>query len=284
MAEADERKHAAAYTGRQSASTRNPHSATVPDAAARRQLAQLSLEDRVLAQWRAACGNPVSDEAKAQFQINACGHTYCLSDVRLWHEHHPQKPTHLAKNKSTIFLEFFFDGSPDELTGHEDTFTQAFERLIEAQLQEQRVVEFRKKLTARRRLKGPSAGSGDSEGSSEGGAGVDDEDWRSYLQKPVPATELSIRSMREAGCMLRFLVCQTSLSVAASEILGQIAFQEHFPIDGVQQEPSKSTKPLPKWVYGMIACTAGMTMITIICWWQVLRTFIFSGSAQIAPS
>ena len=59
--------------------------------------------------------------------------------------------------------------------------------------------------------------------------------------------------------MLRFLVCQTSISISASEalealesasrqVLGQIAFQEHFPIDGIAQEPSKSTKPLPRWV------------------------------------
>ena len=56
--------------------------------------------------------------------------------------------------------------------------------------------------------------------------------------------------------MLRFLVCQTSISIGAGEVgqgldvarwtlfsnampvqvLGQIAFQEHFPIDGVAQD------------------------------------------------
>jgi len=77
--------------------------------------------------------------------------------------------------------------------------------------------------------------------------------------------------------MLRFLVCQTSLSVSASEVLGQIAFQEHFPIDGVAQEPSKSTKPLPRWVYGLFVCTGGLTTITILAWWQVVRQVTASG-------
>ena len=110
-------------------------------------------------------------------------------------------------------------------------------------------------------------------------------------------------------------------------MLGQIAFQEHFPIDGIAQdavgdlaaalegdrgycfyklpldfaaskEPSKSTKPMPRWagkptssggrsgllqfgvglrsrwkesrnkVYGLGACTAFMTLVTVTAWYQ----------------
>eukprot|EP00435_Cladocopium_sp_Y103_P026715 s1617_g6.t1 len=144
-------------------------------------------------------------------------------------------------------------------------FKKAFESMIETQLQEQRLTQFRQKLAARRR-KGQD--------SSDGG----DQEWQSYLKRPVPATELSIRSIREAGCMLRFLVCQTSISIGAGEVLGQIAFQEHFPIDGVAQEPSKSTKPMPRWVYGLGACTAFMTVVTITAWYQVVRQIAFSGA------
>ncbi|OLQ14377.1 hypothetical protein AK812_SmicGene1544 [Symbiodinium microadriaticum] len=141
----------------------------------------------------------------------------------------------------------------------QEVFKKAFETMIEQQLQEVRLTEFRQRLAARKRGK---------QEVSEGGA--DDDQWQSYLKRPVPATELSIRSIREAGCMLRFLVCQTSLSVSASEVLGQIAFQEHFPIDGVAQEPSKSTKPMPRWVYGLGACTAMMTVIGLTAWYQVM--------------
>eukprot|EP00439_Symbiodinium_sp_Y106_P016213 s6363_g2.t1 len=88
-------------------------------------------------------------------------------------------------------------------------FKKAFENMIEQQLQEVRLTEFRQRLAARKRGK---------QEVSEGGE--DDDQWigKSYLKRPVPATELSIRSIREAGCMLRFLVCQTSLSVSASEV------------------------------------------------------------------
>eukprot|EP00933_Yihiella_yeosuensis_P022936 TRINITY_DN17950_c0_g2_i4.p1 TRINITY_DN17950_c0_g2~~TRINITY_DN17950_c0_g2_i4.p1 ORF type:complete len:269 (+),score=61.30 TRINITY_DN17950_c0_g2_i4:106-912(+) len=248
-----------AYHGRESTATRNPHAATKVVSA--KELAKLSPEDRVLAQWRAASGNPISDEAKTQFCIHALGKTYTLADVRLWKEHHNSQGAAKA-----IYLEFFFDGSPEELGDQQEVFTKAFETMIEQQLQEQRVAEFREKLARRRR-----GGGGGEE--TEGG----DEDWRSFLKKPIPATELSVRSLREAGCMLRFLVCQTSLSISASEVLGQITFQEHFPIDGVEQEPSKSTKPLPRWVYGLAVCTVGMTLITITAWYQVVKQVAFTG-------
>lgn len=48
-------------------------------------------------------------------------------------------------------------------------------------LEEQRVSQFRQKLARRRKGQ-------DSEG----------EEWHSYLKRPVPATDLSIRSIREA--------------------------------------------------------------------------------------
>eukprot|EP00440_Ansanella_granifera_P053258 gb/GFBE01057736.1/.p1 GENE.gb/GFBE01057736.1/~~gb/GFBE01057736.1/.p1 ORF type:complete len:275 (+),score=79.53 gb/GFBE01057736.1/:1-825(+) len=261
-----------AYSSRQSTSTRNPHAATKPLNA--KELARLSTEDRVLAQWRASSGCPISDEAKAQFCIQCLGNTFNLADVRLWQLHH----TASKEGQSTIYLEFFFDGSPEEIKDQEEVFKKAFETMIETQLQEQRVNEFRKKLATRRR---GNRGGGGGEDAGEGG---DDDDWRSYLKKPVPATELSIRSLREAGCMLRFLVCQTSLSVSASEVLGQIAFQEHFPIDGVAQEPSKSTKPMPRWVYGLGACTVGMTLITITAWYQVVRQVAMSGGGALAEA
>eukprot|EP00438_Fugacium_kawagutii_P032402 Skav234905 [mRNA] locus=scaffold840:771493:775069:+ [translate_table: standard] len=252
----EDSKQRAAYSGRQSTSTRNPHTAS--KAIDVKSLSKLSVEDRVFAQWRAASGCPISDEAKTQFCIQCLGKTFNLADVRLW-QHAP------GKGNASIYLEFFFDGSPDEIRDQEEVFKKAFESMIETQLQEQRLTQFRQKLAARRR-KGQ-------EGEGEG-----DQEWQSYLKRPVPATELSIRSIREAGCMLRFLVCQTSISTGAAEVLGQIAFQEHFPIDGVAQEPSKSMKPMPRWVYGLGACTAFMTVVTITAWYQVVRQISFSGA------
>lgn len=207
-------------------------------------------------------------------------HTYSLSDVRLWMERHPKND---QQEKGKIFLEFFFDGSPAELAGKEDVFTRAFENMIEKNLQEQRANEFRQKLAARgRRRKGAADPAADEGGGVEGGGeSVGDDEWKSYLHQAVPSTEFSFQAFREAGCMLRFLVCQTSLSVSASEVLGQISFQEHFPVDG-KIVPSKSDKPLPKWVYWMMVATVGMTSITLIAWWQVVRQFTLVGGNEVA--
>jgi hypothetical protein len=221
-------------------------------------------------QFHAAHGCPISDEAKAQFCVHAVGRTYTLADVRLWQS----QPWQIQKDSGTIYLEFFFDGSPSEFAGKEDEFKKAFETMVETQLQEVRRAEFRKKLTARRR----GGRKADADDGPEGGGGSydgDDPEWRNYLKTPVPDTNLSIRSMREAGCMIMFLVCQTSISTSAAEVLGQIAFQEHFPVDGVIEE-SKSTKPLPKWVYTMGCCTITFTVISLMAWARVIQKTVFS--------
>ncbi|CAE8725881.1 unnamed protein product, partial [Polarella glacialis] len=145
----DSKLRNSAYTGRESVSTRNPHAAVKP-AMSQKELARLSPEERVLAQWKSSSGSPISDEAKAQFRITCLGKTFNLADVRLWQSHYAQG----KDGKGIIFLEFFFDGSPDELGEQQEAFTQAFENMVEQQLQEQRVAEFRKRLATRRRCVG----------------------------------------------------------------------------------------------------------------------------------
>lgn len=267
-----EGKRGAAYTGRESVSTRNPHNASKPFSAKEKQaLQKLSPEERVLHQWRAAYGCPISDEAKAQFCISACGKTFTLADCRLWKDSHNSGK---ERSSGSIHLEFFFDGSTDEIAGQEDIWTAAFEQMLESQLQEVRVTEFRKRLASARRRPGRGTTSAEDgvEGGSDRGA-VDDDEWRSYLKnmKPVPQTDLAVRSIREAGCMLRFLVVQTSISAQAAEVLGQIAFQEHFPIDGVDQDPSKSSVPLPRWVYMTLIFLAFCMVLTVLAWGQVVK-------------
>lgn len=279
MAEADAQKHKEAYSGRKAESTRNPHGAKPPRA---KNLASLCYEERVLEQWRQASGCPVSDESKVQFQVQAHENTHRLADVRLWMEHHHNSSSsNKVKDTGVIYLEFFYDGSPAEYQDNQEVFTKAFENMIERQLQERRVIEFRQKFAARRRGAGARSrgGGDDSEDMVEGGGGdaEDDSAWKEYLKKPVPATNLSVRSLREAGCMISFLVCQTSLSVSACEVLGQITFQEHFPIDGHEQEIPKCDKPMPRWAYGMMGCTAVMTVVTVFAWYQVMREALFPG-------
>jgi len=281
MAEADASKHSDAYSGRKSESTRNPHSGLTKPSRRTKDLTTLCTEERVLEQWRRAAGEPVSDNSKIQFQVHCLENVHRLADVRLWTEHH-EKATKKEKDTGTIYLEFFFDVTPDSYQGKQDVFIKAFERMVENQLQERRVVEFRQKFAARRRggLAKRDVG-GDSEdcgeGGGEGGAAPmeDDSEWKKYLNRPVPATDLSVRSLREAGCMLSFLVVQTSLSVSAAEVMGQITFNEQFPIDGKDQEIAKCEKPMPMWAHGLIWCTGLLAAITLFAWWQAVKLAIY---------
>lgn len=288
MGEADDSKHKGAYSGRKSESTRNPHTSR-PSASSRRQkdLAALCPEERVLEQWRMSTGCPVSDESKVQFQVQALENTHRLADVRLWEDHHCKRTSKKVQDTGTIFLEFFFDGSPADYQDNQEIFTRAFEQMIERQLQERRLIEFRQKFaTSRRRSAGVQPRSDGGDCGEGGGAEVvadDDSEWKEYLRRPVPATNISVRSIREAGCCLSFLVCQTSLSWQASEILGQVAFQEHFPIDGTPQEIPKCDKPMPRWAYGMMGVTAFLALILIFSWWQVMKQVIFPTPLSLPP-
>jgi hypothetical protein len=236
------------------------------------ELLKLSPEERMLVQWRTSFGCPVSDESKAQFSLECLGHQFTLADVRLWLEKHPQKGKK-EQNTRQVHLEFFFDGMLSEIQDDPSAFEKAFEEMIEFQLQEKRRSEFRKKLETRKRRKDVlQVNAEDAEGGTSAiGCPADDSEWQAFLHKPVLPTELSIHARREAGCMLRFIVCQTSVSVSASEELGQIAFPEHFPIDGKPQEIALSSKPLPKWVYVAGTFSALFTLLTIVIFWQVFK-------------
>jgi len=274
-------EHREAYAARVSTTTRNPHSGK--KGRSLKELMRMKPAERVITQWRSAFGAPVSDEAKAQFAIECLGHRFDLADVRLWLEQHPQKAGKETRT-DLVHLEFFFDGMLAEIQEDPSAFERAFAQMVECQLQERRRVEFREKLRARQRRK--AVGAAESEEAEGGGAGngsKDDSDWKTFLKKPVEPTQLSIRSMREAGCMLRFLVCQTSLSVSASEELGQVTFQEHFPIDGVEQEASKSTKPLPTWVYWMGILTAICALMTVFVYLQIAKAAMRSNVALLPP-
>jgi hypothetical protein len=238
-------------------------------------------EERVLAQWKAACGSPISDEAKTQFSVTVKGRNFLIGDIRLW-SHQNQNIT----NRSSVHLEFFYDGSQSDLgdNGVEE-FSQAFESMVEEQLRERRVAEFRRKLQATNRRR---AAPKDSDALEGGGTceGTGEDDWKSYLKQPIPSADVAVRSYRDAGCMISFLVVQTSISISAAEGLGQVAFPEHFPVDGKHQDVPESTLPRPRWMNGMVFCTILMVICTLVAWYQVAMQIMGSGpgkAAAIAP-
>ena len=61
-----------------------------------------------------------------------------------------------------------------------------------------------------------------------------------------------------------------------AEVMGQIAFNEHFPIDGKDQEMPACDEPMPRWVHGMIWCTGLLGTVTIFAWWQVVKVAIYT--------
>lgn len=272
--------HRAAYASRVSTTTRNPH--TGKKGRPLKELMAMKPAERVLTQWRGAFGDPVSDEAKSQFGIECLGHSFGLADVRLWLEKHPQKA---GKELQTdlVHLEFFFDGMLTEIQDDPPAFERAFAQMVESQLQERRRAEFREKLQTRQRRRTAGVDVGEVEGGGAATGAAGDSDWKAFLKKPVEPTRLEVRSIRESGCMLRFLTCQTSLSVSAAEELGQVSFQEHFPIDGVEQEPSKSTMPLPAWAYWMGLVTAICFLLTVFAYMQIAKAWMGNHAALMPP-
>jgi hypothetical protein len=124
-------------------------------------------------------------------------------------------------------------------------FNAAFEQKIEEQLQERRMVTFRKKLAARQR--GSSA-------TAEECEALTDDGWQGYLAQKVDPTNLQIQQCREAGCMIIFTAIRATLSVSACETLGELSFPEYFCSALEADEILKEEKnmPMPRWVYFML--------------------------------
>merc|ERR1712224_435623 len=102
----------------------------------------------------------------------------------------------------------------------------------------------------------------------------------------IPSADVAVRSYRDAGCMISFLVVQTSISISAAEGLGQVAFPEHFPVDGKLQDVPESTMPRPRWMNSMVLCTIIMVVCTLFAWYQVAMQIMYSEpsrTAAIAP-
>lgn len=255
-----------------SLATRNPHVAFASPSKEKKPAAEKVLQkiglgkhftekERVTSQWTKASGCPISDDAKNRFTFSTNpgseGHKFVLADVRLWKEAERQQPgAKGGESDGSISLEFFFDGELGDIPD-EASFTRSFDEIIELQLQERRMLTFREKFARRQtqmrsRKKGQalggttaSAGGGGSElledpetarTSKETLADSDEEqEWQNYLKSKVPETRLAVRAFRESGCMLRFVCVQTSLSVGASDVLGQVCFPEYFPVDGRPQ-------------------------------------------------
>lgn len=268
---------AEAYANRQSNSTRNPHSSrTLVDVAA---LRRMEPEERVLAQWNAASGSPISDEAKTQFSVTVKGRNFMLGDIRLWRNQNQN-----ISNRSSVHLEFFYDGSTGDLSdGGTEEFNRQFENMVEEQLRERRVQEFRRKLQAtnrRRTARDPKDSEG-LEGGNDGDA-IGEDEWKSYLKQPIPSADVAVRAYRDAGCCISFLVVQTSISISAAESLGQVAFPEHFLVDGKAQDVPESTMQRPRWLTSLVLCTIFMTICTIFAWYQVAMQIMISEPGRSA--
>jgi len=238
-------------------------------------------EERVLAQWKAASGSPISDEAKTQFSVTCKGRNFIVGDIRIWRAQNQN-----ITSKNSLHLEFFYDGCTSDLgdNGVEE-FSRAFETMVEEQLRERRVSEFRRKLAATKRRRGTRE-TQDSEGLEGGGDCNGEDDWKAYLNQPIPSADVAVRSYRDAGCCISFLVVQTSISISAAEGLGQVAFPEHFPVDGKAQDIPESTMQKPRWTLGLAICTILMLLCTVFAWYQVavqMMTAAPVGGEAIVP-
>lgn len=235
--------------------SRNPHAgAKVPDA---RKLAQLSPGDAALKRWESALGSSISFGAKKQFTLVVNDIKFSLADIRVVKPLVSKDP-----DRGSLPLEFFFDGSCNE--ENLPAFNAAFEQKVEEQLQERRMVTFRKKLAARQR--GSSA-------TPEECESLTDDDWQGYLAQKVDPTDLKIEQCREAGCMLIFTAIRATLSVSACQTLGELSFPEYFCTAVEADELLKEEKnlPMPRWVYFMLLVFVISLMSALYCLTAVVR-------------
>lgn len=238
-----------------SASTRNPHSA-------RKQPTELKVllskpyDERVRLQWQTSNGCPISDEAKTAFIINHVHQEkptqYNLADIRIW-----SRP---IGSPDTIALELFFDGPSLQ---EERRFIQMFEAKLEAVLKEKRMRNMREKQGLKRRL-APVTEDGESDSAIELTT--------TFVDSDFPDTQLKVESFREAGCMLNFIVVQTTVSLGASETLGQLVFPEHFPVEGLGQYVEKAVpwKDMPWWYWFLVLLLVITVGSTLVAWGQAL--------------
>merc|ERR1719213_267273 len=227
-------------------STKNAHFAKAP--LGRDAFINMPMGEVVKKRWEHTFGAHLMVEAKKRFTVTAGSKQYVLADIRLVRAEVSSDP-----DRSSLPLEFFFDG-PSQLSDvNFALFNQAFEAKVEEQLQERRLQIFRKNLAIRQR-KGRKVVGEDAEGGDFEGADADDDSWKAYLSQRVDKTNLKIQGCREAGCMLTFIAVRASLSVSACQTLGEVAFPEYFAsaeeaADAIEEEDKE---PLPRWVWFMV--------------------------------
>eukprot|EP00746_Dinoflagellata_sp_MGD_P121956 gnl/MRDRNA2_/MRDRNA2_56978_c0_seq1.p1 gnl/MRDRNA2_/MRDRNA2_56978_c0~~gnl/MRDRNA2_/MRDRNA2_56978_c0_seq1.p1 ORF type:complete len:229 (-),score=38.65 gnl/MRDRNA2_/MRDRNA2_56978_c0_seq1:156-842(-) len=156
-------------------------------------------EERVLAQWRSSFGCDISSAAKELLSMNCTGRSFELGDIRLWEARHEKATEELC---GKVYLEFFFDESNlHHGEAGSDAFSSAFETALEEGIQAYwRSMRY--------------------DVDNEKASLNDDSDPAMLL------TGVSSISYRHAGCMMSWIVVQSSMSVFAAEALWNLAFPQ----------------------------------------------------------
>ena len=221
--------------------SKNPHSAFgSPAAISEVEMRELSFEKRIRKQWENCAGCPVDEDFKEKFVVRVSDKKFVIADMRIW-QYKLQTSTDLGTD---IPIEFFFDGSESEIEDKQ-AFIDSFQRLLENVVQERRIGEFRNKLASksgagmRKRGGGSVATTGfemdsnslrqplareetestmDGFDALEGGAFFEssergnEDSWKHFLAKDYEGTGLRVEGFRDAGCVLIFVVAQSTLS------------------------------------------------------------------------
>jgi len=249
-------------------STKNAHQAKPPPA--RNAFLNMPMGEVVKKRWEHSLGAHLMVDAKKRFTVTAGSKQYVLADIRLVRADVSSDP-----DRSSLPMEFFFDG-PSQLSDvNFELFNKAFEAKVEEQLQERRLQIFRRNLATRQR-KGRKVVGEDAEGGDFEGADADDESWKAYLSQRVDKTNLEIQGCREAGCMLTFIAIRATLSVSACQTLGEVAFPEYFatPEEAAEAAAEEDKEPLPRWVWFMV-----LLFIIMFCAASVAVMQLFQGPA-----
>jgi hypothetical protein len=218
--------------------TENPHNKPKTCECTKHKVALLPLLPRTMKIFEHTRGQPISNRSKKSFELVHNSNTLPLADVRLLMP--PATPQGLVN------LEFFFDGEVKDLTSE-----AAFVEAVIAHVTQMYAASVRPLLT---------------QAIQDGNRSKIDEikTMKILIQPFIPNT------IRDAGCMLRFVAVRLSLEHRIAAFVGREVFPEEFG----GEADAEDDRPLPRWFSLLVLACLVAFLAVVFAWGNILMKAI----------
>ena len=218
-----------------SLTTNNPHTKKNTCKCTTHKIHTLAILPRTCKLYEHTKGQAISIRSKEKFQVSHNGRDFPFADVRVL------SPS--ASAEGLVNLEFFFDGEIKDLSSEQE-FIEAvishvsnlYTTALRAQLTE--AIEHRNKKF------------------------IDE-----IKTAQVTITEFKPNTIRDAGCMLRFVAVRLALEPRIAAFVGK----EVFPEDFGGEADLEDDRPLPRWFSVLILACLVAFVAVVFAWGQILK-------------